>query len=75
MLLPLFVGFADQESSSCESNDHNKKPNYPCKFCLRRKSMPPPMSYFSFLVIFDSEVYSKQYEEFVSINEQEEPYG
>ena len=33
------------------------------------------MSYFSFLVILDSEIYSKQYEEFVSINEEEGQKG
>ena len=33
------------------------------------------MSYFSFPVLLDSEIYSKEYEEFVSINEQEEPKG
>ena len=33
------------------------------------------MSYLSFLVILDSEIYSKQYEEFVSINEEEGQKG
>ena len=33
------------------------------------------MFYFSQLVILDSEIYSKQYEEFVSINEEEGPKG